>query len=102
MEWEEFEQGLIFMYGNLEVIDYSGRLTKLKQKHSTFDEYIKEIIRLSHQVDGLSSKFLTSCLISGLRHTGQLELLAKQPRTIRATIRLARRRRISSCLKRKP
>lgn len=63
----------------MEVIDYFGRLTKLKQKHSILYEYIKEFIRFSHQVDGLSPKFLTNCFISGLRHTVQLELLAKQP-----------------------
>lgn len=66
MTWTEFEQGLLDLYGKVEVVDYQGKLSKFKQKNSTIGEYMKKFMNLSHKVDGLSESYLTSCFIRGL------------------------------------
>lgn len=38
------------MYGDLDVVGYSGKLTKFKQKNLTIDKYVKEFLRISLQV----------------------------------------------------
>lgn len=45
-------------------VDYYGEFTKLRQKGYANDEYQKVFMKLSHKVQGLLGKFLTSCFIS--------------------------------------
>lgn len=78
------------MYGDLAVVDYFGKLSKLKQKSRTIDEYIQQFMHLSHQVQGLSKKFLTSCFVSGLRNNARVETMAKRPNSVLEAISLAR------------
>lgn len=72
------------------MVDYQEKLSKVKEKNNTLGEYIKEFIDISNKFDGLSESYLTSCFISGLRHSVELELLAKQQKITMSAIRLAR------------
>lgn len=78
------------MYGGRTVAKYLGELTKLKQEGHSFDYYLEEFMRLSHQVQELPKDFLIGCFISGLRDGVKYDLIGRNPPTLEEAMRLAR------------
>lgn len=60
LSWLEYERGLLSLYGENAVVDYSKDLAKLKEEGFACDEYQKDFMRLSYQVNSLFEEFLIS------------------------------------------
>lgn len=88
--WGDFERGLMAMYDEQTMSDYSEELSKLKQEGYNYDHYQTKFMRFSYQVPDLPENYLISCFISGLREAAKYEHISKKPSTMIEARRLAK------------
>ncbi|KAJ4965781.1 hypothetical protein NE237_017630 [Protea cynaroides] len=89
VSWEAFTKALEIRFGPSEFDDHQGALSKLTQTASVQD-YQSQFEALANHTTNISSSFLISCFISGLRPDIRSEVLAFRPATMSQTIALAR------------
>ena len=87
--WDNFLESLQVRFGQSELEDYQGKLSKLVQVGSIL-EYQEAFEDLSNKVDALSESFLLSCFISGLKPNIQHEVALFQPSSLTKAMALAK------------
>ncbi|XP_077249584.1 uncharacterized protein LOC143889290 [Tasmannia lanceolata] len=76
--WSEFTRALEISFGPSEFEDHQGKLAKLLQTSSVSD-YQSEFEDLANRTTNISTSFLISCFIWGLRSDIRNEVMAHKP-----------------------
>lgn len=89
--WEVFEEEMWARFGPTAAEDFDEALSKIRQTGS-LREYQREFERLQNKVSGWTQKALIGTYVGGLKDTISDNIRMFQPKTLKATIELARMR----------